>query len=85
MMMSNPCPPVSPTAAAMCSGSRWSTTRTSPWAATSSLPASLPAVPTTVRPAARASWTVAMPTAPLAPWTSTRSPGRGSARWTIAL
>ena len=48
----------------------------------SSLPASLPAVPVTSRPAASANWTVARPTPPLAPWTSTRLAGDGAAaRW----
>src|SRR5213079_155650 len=42
---------------------------------------SLPAVPNTRRPRARASCTAAVPTPPLAPCISTVSPGCASARW----
>ena len=80
-MTSNPRPPVAATASSMYPAERWSKTACAPSRRTRAIPSVVPAVPKTRNPAARAIWTAATPTPPLAPWTRTVSPGTARILW----
>mmetsp|Transcript_1835 Transcript_1835/g.5798 ORF Transcript_1835/g.5798 Transcript_1835/m.5798 type:complete len:229 (-) Transcript_1835:360-1046(-) len=84
-MTLTPAPPVA-SATAVCSAAKslWETARSAPKERTTSMPASVPAVPMMRSPRATPNCTDARPTAPDAPLMSTHSPGLASATWKSA-